>query len=182
MKTLNYYLQIKQSIQVDTTVKGVLQSISYAVICVYSWLTDKGIDTYAFTVLLVFMLLDMIFGAWKAKRVKELANPTSKEAKKGIVTKAVMFTIPVVAGLMWGLFDKENALKIVNTLIIALAIAEGYSVLGNASAVYSRKNITEYDAVTYVFKTVSSIIKKVLEKILKNLESSVSVDDSNSPK
>lgn len=162
---------MKQQLQIDTTTKGILQALSYAVACFYTWLSDKGIDAYAFTVLLAFMVLDMIFGAWKAKRVPELENPSSQAAKKGIASKIVMFTIPVVSGLLWGLFDKENAMKVVNTLLVALSIAEGYSVIGNAGAVYSRKNITEYDAVTYVFKTINSVIKSVLEKMLNKLKS-----------
>lgn len=169
-----------KTIQIDTTLKGIFKAISYAFVCLFSWLNDKGLDTYALGVLVFFMICDMFLGVWKAKRVLELENPSSREAKKGIVTKAVMFTIPVVSGLIWGLFDKENPMRVVNTLVTALAIAEGYSVLGNAGAIYSRKNLTEYDAVTYVFKTVSSIIKKVLEKLLKNLENEV--DENNSPK
>ena len=77
-----------------------------------------------------------------------------------------MFTIPVISGLLWSLFDKTNALKVVNTTLVALAIAEGYSVLANAGSAYSRKNLVEYDAVTYVFKSISTIIKNILEKVL----------------
>ncbi|MEQ3500593.1 phage holin family protein [Tenacibaculum sp. SSH1-16] len=164
--------------QIDTTLKGIMQAISYALVCAYAWLHSKGIDTHAFTVLVVFMVLDMAFGAWKARRVKDLPNPSSDIAKKGIAVKAVMFSIPIVVGLMWSLFDKSNAVKVVNTLLIALAIAEGYSVIGNAGAIYSRKNITEYDAVTYVFKTISLIIKNMLEQFLNKLKN----DASNSTK
>ncbi len=159
-----------KNIQIDTSIKGILKSVVYAIICTYSWLNEQGINAYALSVLLGFMITDMALGIWKAKRVSELENPTSKEAKKGIITKFVMFVIPPVGGLIWGLFDKPNALKIVNMLIVALAVAEGYSVIGNAGAIYSGKNITEFDAVTYVFKVVGALIKNVLEKFLTRLK------------
>ncbi len=153
--------------KIDTSIKGVLKSVLYAVVCTYSWFNEQGINAYALSVLLGFMALDMVLGVWKAKSVSELDNPTSKEAKKGIVTKLLMFVIPVVVGLIWGLFDRPNALKIVNMLIVALAVAEGYSIIGNAGAIYTGKNITEFDAVTYVFKAVGVLIKSVLERLLK---------------
>ena len=156
--------------KIDTSLKGILKSAFYAVVCTYSWLDERGINAYALTVLLLFMALDMVFGVVKAKRVAILENPSSKEAKKGIATKLVMFVIPVVVGLIWGLFDEHNALKIVNMLVVALAVAEGYSVIGNAGAIYSGKNITEFDAVTYVFKAVGVLIRNLLEKLLSRLK------------
>lgn len=163
---------MKNDLQIDTTMIGIAKAISYFFVCFYTWLHSTGIDAYAFHVLVVFMVLDMILGAWKAKRVKELNNPSSREAKKGIATKLIIFTIPVVSGLIWGLFDKENPIKIVNTLLVALALAEGYSVIGNAYSVYSRKKISEFDAITYIFKSVSNAIKNLLEKTLKNFDES----------
>ncbi|SED10768.1 Bacteriophage holin family protein [Tenacibaculum sp. MAR_2009_124] len=159
-----------KNIEIDLSLKGIVQAISYLFIGFYTWLNSVGINAYAFHVLVFFMVLDMCFGAWKANRVPELSNPSSREAKKGIVSKIIMFSIPVVVGFMWGLFDKANALKVVNTSLMALAVAEGYSVVANAGSVYSRKNLVEYDAVTFVFKTTSRIIKNILEKILNNLK------------
>ncbi len=154
--------------KIDTSIKGILKSIFYAVVCGYSWLNEQGINAYALSVLLGFMILDMVLGVWKARRVDALKNPTSKEAKKGIITKLLIFIIPVVVGLIWGLFDKPNALKIVNMFIVALAIAEGYSIIGNAGAIYSGSNITEFDAITYIFRVSTNMIKTMLEKFIGN--------------
>ncbi|WP_440880627.1 phage holin family protein [Tenacibaculum sp. C7A-26P2] len=152
--------------EVDFSLKGIIQAVSYLAICFYSWLNSVGIDAYAFHVLLLFMVLDMFFGVLKAKKIPELKNPSSREAKKGIVSKIIMFSIPVVVGFTWGLFDKNNAIRVVNTSLIALAIAEGYSVVANAGSVYSGKNLREYDAVTYLFKVVTRLIRGLLEKFL----------------
>ncbi|MEQ3501144.1 phage holin family protein [Tenacibaculum sp. SSH1-16] len=155
---------------IDYSTSGIFKAISYVFFCFYTWLNSIGIDAYAFYTLIIFMFLDIITGLLKAKRVPNLKNPSSREGKKGILSKIIMFVIPVICGLMWGLFDKQNALKVVNTLLVALAMAEGYSAIANAGSAYSRKNLVEYDAVTYVFKSISSIIKNLLEKLLNSLK------------
>lgn len=156
--------------EIDNSWSGIFKAIIYGVMCIYSWLESKGIDAYAVYTLIGFMSLDMILGAIKAKKIDLLPNPSSKEAKKGITTKAIMFIIPVVAGLLWGLFDKTNAVKVANTLLIALSIAEGYSVIGNSYMIVTGKVLSEYDAVTFIFKSLSNAIKILLEKSLKNLQ------------
>lgn len=157
-------------IKLDSSFTGFLKSGAYIFSFIYCFLESKGIDAYAVFLLLGLMCLDMVLGVVKARKIKELKDPSSREAKKGIATKAVMFMLPVVAGLLWGLFDKENATKIANVLLIALALAEGYSVIGNSYVVVTGKNITEYDAVTFIFKSVSKGIKMILENGLKNLQ------------
>lgn len=157
-------------IKIDKSWTGFFKSLLYGFMCVYSWLESQGIDAYAVFVLMGLMSLDMLLGVVKARKLKELENPSSKEAKKGITTKVIMLILPVVAGLLWGLIDKSNAVKISNLLLVALALAEGYSVVGNSYSVLTGKVVSEYDAVTFIFKSVSNGIRLMLEKLLKNLQ------------
>lgn len=157
-----------KNIQIDYSLLGILKAISYAFFCTITWLESKGINSYVFYVLIAFMVLDMILGWIKASVVKELENPSSKKAKKGILTKTIMFVIPAVSGLIWGIFDKENAIKVINVQLTALAIAEGYSNIANAYAIYTKEILSEFDAVTFVFKTTANKIKSLLGKIYKN--------------
>jgi len=152
-------------IKLDTSILGILKSIGYIILGVSTWLSSKGINTYVFYVLIGFMVMDMILGWIKASVVDELENPTSKKAKKGILTKAIMFVIPVVSGLLWGMFDKENAIKVVNVQLMALTAAEGYSNIANAYTIYTGELLEEFDAVTYVFKKTANKIKLLLNKI-----------------
>lgn len=159
-----------QRMEIDSSFAGIFKTISYLFFIAYTWLESKGINAYVFYVLIFFMVLDIATGVWKSNVVKGLENPSSKIAKKGIITKVVMFTIPVVCGLIWGIFDKENALNVVNTMLVALVLAEGFSIIGNSYTIYTREVLTEYDAVTFLFKAVGNAIKALLEKTLKNLE------------
>lgn len=154
--------------EIDYSLQGIGKAIVYVFGCSYAWIDSKGINAYVFYLLLGFMVLDMILGWVKASVVKQLENPTSKKAKKGILTKCIMFVIPAVSGLIWGIFDKENALKIINVQLTALAIAEGYSNIANAYIIYTGEELSEFDAVTYVFKTTALKIKKLLNTIYKD--------------
>ncbi len=151
--------------KIDTSLWGVLKALSYGFVCTYSWLDAQGINAYVLTVLLGFMSLDMVLGWCKASVVSTLENPTSKKAKKGILAKTIMFVIPVVVGLIWGIFDKDNAMRIVNTQLIALTIAEGYSNIANAYAIRTKEELSEFDAVTFLFKKAAQNIKNLLSKI-----------------
>lgn len=150
----------------DWSIEGFIKALVYIVFGIYSWLEVSGINAYATFVLFGLMVLDMILGIGKARVVKSLPNPTSKVAKKGILAKTVIFTIPVIAGLVWSLFDKVGALKIVNLLIVSLAVAEGYSNIGNAYTIYTGEVMTEFDAITYIFKKLAEKIKQLLNKII----------------
>lgn len=152
--------------KVDTTERGLIGVAIYVVSSTYTWLESTGLNAYVLTVLAVFMFMDMLLGWVKAGRVASLPNPTSKKAKKGILAKAVMFVIPVVVGLIWGaLGDKDTAMRVVNVQLTGLMIAEGYSSIGNAYAIYTGEELSEFDAITYLFKKTAEKIRFVLDKI-----------------
>ncbi len=152
---------------IDTSIKGIFKSFVYVFACIFTWIESTGLNAYVLTVLAVFMALDMFLGWIKASVVKELDNPTSKKAKKGILVKSVIFVIPVVVGLIWGaLDDKDTAIKVVNVQLMGLMIAEGYSNIGNAYAIYTGEELSEFDAITFIFKKTGGKIKLLLEKII----------------
>ncbi len=153
--------------KVDVSDKGLFQSLIYVFSGVYAWIDGVGIDARIMTALAVLMLLDMITGIWKSIVVKELNNPSSKTAKKGILTKFIVFVIPAVVGLIWwALGDKDTAIRVVNVLLSGIMVAEGYSNIGNAYTIYTGEVLSEFDAVTFMFKKVGGRIQKLLEKTL----------------
>ncbi len=152
--------------KIDVGIKGVLKSLLYFVAGAYAWIESVGLNAYVLTVLAVFMAMDMVLGWIKAVVVKGLDNPSSKKAKKGVLVKLVMFVIPAVVGLIWGAFDKENAMRVVNVQLMGLMIAEGYSNIGNAYTIYTGEVLSEFDAITFMFKKSAEKIRGVFEKII----------------
>lgn len=151
--------------KIDNSAKGWFEVLTYIIATSYAWLNGKGIDAYVVSVLLGFMILDMILGVWKSIVVSTLENPTSRKAKRGILAKVMMLTIPIICGLIWGAFDARDGIRITNMMLTALMIAEGYSNIANAYSIYARKEIEEFDAVTFVFKKTAEKLKNFLEQI-----------------
>lgn len=152
--------------KLDTSAFGWLKAVGYAIVGFYTWIESVGINAYVLSILLLFMILDMILGVVKSHTVTGL-KPSSDVAKKGVLTKMIMFIIPVVSGFIWSVFDKDDALKIINLQLTALMVAEGYSNIANAYAIHTGELLTEFDAVSFVFKKVAQKIKGLLEKIMK---------------
>lgn len=152
---------------IDTTGKGILKAILYVPAGIYGWIEGTGLNPRIMTALAILMALDMVLGVWKSIVVKELKSPSSKVAKKGILVKVVIFVIPAVVGLIWwALGDKETALRVVNVQLAGLMLAEGYSNIGNAYTIYTGEVLSEFDAITFIFKKTGSSIRKLLNKIM----------------
>lgn len=152
--------------KIDLSIYGLVKSIGYLVVGAYTCVGETGINAHVLFVLFFFMLLDMILGVIKAITVPALDNPISRKAKKGILTKIIMFILPIVSGLMWSTIDKDSAIYIVNLQLTALMVAEAYSNVGNAYTIYTGEVLTEFDAITFVFRKSAEKIKSVLEKIM----------------
>lgn len=160
-------IKFREEMKIDTTIRGWIESFIYIIGGAFAWIESTGLNTYVFTVLAGFMSLDMLLGWIKAKVVPELENPTSKRAKRGILAKSVMFVIPVVVGLIWGaLGDKSTAMRVVNVQLTGLMIAEGYSNIANAYAIYAKEELSEFDAVTFVLKKIAHGIRNLLDRFM----------------
>ncbi len=154
--------------------KGFFQALVYVVAGTYAWIDSIGLNAKVVTVLAVFMALDMVLGWVKAVVVKDLDNPSSKKAKKGGLVKLVMFVIPAVVGLVWWAFDeKDTAMRVVNVQLMGLMIAEGYSNIGNAYTIYTGEVLSEFDAITFMFKKSGEKIRFLLEKVIGSDEKDV---------
>lgn len=159
----------EMKMNLDLSVKGFLKSLVYVACAAYTWVNSIGIDAYLIVALAVAMGLDMLLGWIKAAKVDSLTNPTSRRAIHGILSKSVIFAIPVVVGLVWGAIDSsETAMKVVNVQLMGILIAEAYSVIGNVYAIYTGESLSEFDAFTYLIKATGKGIRKLLEKMISN--------------
>ncbi len=163
--SINHFILLAMKISYD--IKHLFQSLVYVFAGIYAWIDSTGLNPKIVTVLAILMALDMFLGIWKASALSHLDNPTSKKAKKGIFVKLVIFVIPAVSGLIWGaLGDAETAMRVVNVQLAGLMVAEGYSNIGNAYAIYTGEEISEFDAFTFIFKKTAENIRQLLNKIL----------------
>lgn len=140
-----------------TTIPLAVKNVSYIAI----FLMGLPLDAYA--ILVSFMCLDIALGVTRSVVLHGPRSITSRLLTMGVVEKAMVLIIPAL--IVWTgrgagidlLFIGKGALSI-------LVLAEAYSILGNIQAIRTKKDIKEYDAVTFLLKK----LRDILEKLLKN--------------
>lgn len=129
--------------------------------CAYLWLDHQALFLFS-----ILMFIDYATWIIKGYIHKDLK---SKTAIYGLVSKIfilfVIFWIWITGKILH--FDTK---ALMSWLLWAFALAELYSIIGNAYEIHTKKKITEYDALTFIFTFILWKIKDNLEKIDKNLK------------
>ena len=115
-----------------------------------------------FTILGVLMVID--FMAWISKQF--IINPkdiTSNRAWFGIMKKVwtLISIIAIWLILKWIWVDGE---KYVVAFVSLLIMAEGYSVIQNIYTILTGKVVTEFDAVSLIFRKIGQMLQEIIEK------------------
>lgn len=135
--------------------------VTFSVICQFS-----GISHYAFTALIIAMVLDFVTGITKSYA---LGIPIeSKRITIGVLTKvstmglilALGFTFKHVIGL-----DMDN-INYTMWLITLVTFSEFYSVLSNMQITMKKEPLPEWD----LLAKLGTLIRNILEKILAFLD------------
>lgn len=153
--------------KIDTSSRGILGFLAYAAIGTYEWINAQGFDAYVVTSLAVLMVLDMCLVWVKFSIHKDLPNPSSKEAKLGVLKKTLILLLPLLIGVAYRIVthDISVSIKIINVALSALALAEIYSNIGHIYTIYTGEILSEFDAITFFIKKIGQIIKGLLEKV-----------------
>lgn len=129
--------------------------------CAYLWLDHQALWLYS-----ILMVLDYI--TWIIKWIihKDLK---SKTAIYGLISKIFILFVIFAIGITWKIlwFWMHG---ILSGLLGAFALAELYSIVGNIYEIHTRKKITEFDALTFIFSFILGKVKENIEKIDKNLK------------
>ena len=120
------------------------------------------IPTMQFTILGVLMVID--FMAWISKQF--VVNPkeiTSNRAWLGIMKKVwtLISIIAIWLVLKWIWVDGE---KYVVAFVSLLIMAEGYSVIQKIYTILTGKIVTEFDAVSLIFRKIGQMLQEIIEK------------------
>lgn len=120
-----------------------------------------GVESY--TILAIFMVVDTVTGAIRSGVVHGPQSVTSRAAKVGIISKALMIIVPcliAVAGRGIGM----NLIVIAKSILKILILSELYSILSNIQSIRAGHDVKEFDAMNYVL----SRIRDGLERFIKN--------------
>ena len=129
--------------------------------CAYLWLDHQALWLYS-----ILMIFDYI--TWIIKWIIQ-KDLKSKTAIYGLISKIfilfVIFSI-WITGKILGFWMSG----ILSGLLWAFALAELYSIVGNAYEIHTRKKFTEFDALTFSFSFILWKVKENIEKIDRNFK------------
>ena len=122
-----------------------------------------GLSMENYTILAVFMLIDVITGLLKAYKVKGGHSIKSFKLQLGIIKKICVIILPLL--MVWtGRGVGVDFLKVAHGLLGVLIAAESYSIVGNVYAIYRKEESTEFDAVSFVLKKLQLFIEAFIRQ------------------
>lgn len=119
-----------------------------------------GMSMHSFTILFVFIMLDMVTGIWRVWVTQGPAAIKSRHAINGLASKMLFMLIPLIIAYT----GKGVGLDLIAAAAgcLGLLIAStGYSIIGNIYTIRTGVVVAEFDAVRFILNG----IRKGLEKM-----------------
>lgn len=120
-----------------------------------------GLSTHSYAILAFFILLDTFTGVLRAGILHGWREVTSFKFTTGLVSKLLIIFIPLMIALA-GKGVGMDLTFVAQSAIGMLILAQFYSILGNIHAIKIRKDVKEFDAVSWVIAHIQSIVEKML--------------------
>lgn len=143
-----------------TSTLTTIKLISYPIVGTAIYL---NLPAEPLNILAILLLLDIITGLIR-EWVIDKRNISSRIGYIGFISKMLTFLIPFVFAFVFkGIgFDVKIFAE---TIISVLIVYEGWSVISNIGQIRAGdKTINEYDAISYLIKTIQDIFRGLLEK------------------
>ena len=120
-----------------------------------------GVSTDSYAILAFFILLDTLTGVLRAGILHGWREVTSFKFTTGLISKLLVIFIPLMIALA-GKGVGLNLTILAQSAIGMLILAQFYSILGNIHAIKIRKDVKEFDAVSWVITHIQEVVEKLL--------------------
>lgn len=135
---------------------------------VYALFMYLNVNVESITILAVLMGTDTFFGSVKVFRI-DYKQFKFKKLLLGFISKVAFLLIPLVVALAGkGLGYKLH--MFVDLSIKILIASETISIISNAIAIKTKKDVEDYDIITSLLKYLRNIFIKISEAFLSNLK------------
>ena len=121
-----------------------------------------GLSLDSYFILAVFMSVDIVLGITRTIVIYGGKHFRSYRLSVGVISKLMMLIVPLI--VVWtGKGVGLDLLFLAQWSLGALILAEAYSILGNIHAIRIRRDVPEFDAISWILQkiqiTLISIIK-----------------------
>jgi len=120
-----------------------------------------GLSTHSYAILAFFILLDTFTGVLRAGILHGWREVTSFKFTTGLVSKLLIIFIPLMIALA-GKGVGIDLTFLAQSAIGMLILAQFYSILGNIHAIKIRRDVKEFDAISWVISHIQTIVEKIL--------------------
>lgn len=135
---------------------------------VYALFMYLNVNVESITILAVLMGTDTFFGSVKVFRI-DYKQFKFKKLLLGFISKVAFLLIPLVVALAGkGIGYKLH--MFVDLSIKILIASETISIISNAIAIKTKKDVEDYDIITSLLKYLRNVFIKISEAFLSNLK------------
>lgn len=124
-----------------------------------------GIKHEMMGILATLLIFDTITGILKSGRIYGVKSITSGSLTAGIISKMLMFLVPVIVALAMKSVGMDDGTVILQASIGVLCMSEAYSALSNIQSYRTGIIIDEIDALAIILKWVKKILTMLLDRI-----------------
>ena len=125
-----------------------------------------GLSTDAYGILALLMIIDTVTGVMRSGTLHGWRSITSHAAELGLLSKLVLLLIPLTIALVAKGVGLDVHWVATGSLSV-LILSEGYSVLGNIQATYTKKDVVEFDAINFLLTRLRDFLEKTIKKPVK---------------
>ncbi len=119
-----------------------------------------NIDQEAMFLYFLLLFIDLTTGIAAAMVVKEVITVARLYA--GILSKALLFVVPIVAAIIVKM-QGDSLLWFIKWTVIVLAISEGISIFNNVLKARKQKQLPEFDAISLVGTKLTEGLEKLFK-------------------
>lgn len=155
------YLQYNKNMQ-EVSVTSIIKNVGYIPAILL------GISTQSYAILGAFMFLDTVLGITRVYINHGGRSIRSYKMTAGIISKVCVLLVPLLTA--WA--GKGVGIDMVwfaQWTVGALILAQFYSIVSNIYSIHLRRDVDEFDAVSWVLLRVKIMIERVLKESKPNL-------------
>lgn len=144
-----------------TTILTTIKNIAY----IPAILLGLSLDSYF--ILIAFMTLDIVLGIARTAVIYGGSHIRSFRLSVGVLSKLTLLIVPLL--VVWtGKGVGLNLLFVAQWALGVLILAEAYSILGNIHAIRIRKDVPEFDVVSWLLRKIQVALLGILQKSVEN--------------
>jgi toxin secretion/phage lysis holin len=122
-----------------------------------------SLNPQSYTILGIFMIIDTITGVAKSGVVHGWRSITSHEASLGILSKMTLLLVPMLLAMTSHAVGMELNF-VAKAALNILILSELYSILSNIQSIRMKKDVAEFDAISYALDKIRTGIENSIKK------------------